>query len=179
MLTPQIRLLHWNKRIQGKIKSYIRVKFTQRATRALSEHFTSHHPRHAQPATHLWSRYSRPHARGPNISTERLYITRRAEWAAAKNLGSYRGNNLDAEGLIHCSTLSQVVGSANRFFQGQQDLVILVIDESLVQPEVKYEGDADNLFPHIYGALNIETVVRSIDFEAGADGIFSLPTELK
>ena len=108
-----------------------------------------------------------------------LHITRRAAWAAAKNLGSYRGNTLDAEGFIHCSTLSQVVGSANRFFQGQQDLVILVIDESLVQPEVKYEGDADNLFPHIYGALNIETVVRSIDFEAGADGIFSLPAELK
>ena len=108
-----------------------------------------------------------------------LHITRRAEWAAAKNLGSHRGNTLDAEGFIHCSKLSQVVGSANRFFQGQQDLVILVIDESLVQPEIKYEGDADNLFPHIYGALNIEAVVKAIDFEAGTDGIFSLPSELQ
>lgn len=107
-----------------------------------------------------------------------LHITQQAEWAAAKNLGAYRGNTLDTEGFIHCSTLKQVVGSANRFFQGQQDLVILVIDEGLVQPEVKYEGDADNLFPHIYGALNVDAVVRSIDFAAGADGIFSLPTEL-
>ncbi len=107
-----------------------------------------------------------------------LHITRRAEWAAAKELGTYRGNTLDAEGFIHCSTIKQVVGSANRFFQGQPDLVILVIDESLVQPEIKYEGSGNNLFPHIYGALNVEAVVRSIDFEAGADGVFGLPPEL-
>ena len=107
-----------------------------------------------------------------------LHITKRTEWAAAKELGAYRGNTLDSEGFIHCSTLKQVVGSANRFFQGQQDLVILVIDEGLVQPEIKYEGDADNLFPHIYGALNVDAVVKSIDFEAGVDGIFSLPSEL-
>jgi uncharacterized protein (DUF952 family) len=107
-----------------------------------------------------------------------LHITRQAEWAAAKDLGAYRGNTLDSEGFIHCSTIKQVVGSANRFFQGQQDLVVLVIDESLVQPEIKYEGDADNLFPHIYGALNVGAVVRSIDFEAGTDGVFGLPLEL-
>jgi uncharacterized protein (DUF952 family) len=107
-----------------------------------------------------------------------LHITQRAEWAAAKELGAYRGNTLDSEGFIHCSTLNQVVGSANRFFHGQQDLVILAIDEGLVQPEIKYEGNEDNLFPHIYGALNVGAVVRSIDLEAGADGIFGLPPEL-
>ncbi len=105
-----------------------------------------------------------------------LHITQRAEWAAAKELGAYRGNTLNSEGFIHCSTLEQVVNSANRFFLGQQDLVVLVIDQSLVQPEIKYEGD--NLFPHIYGALNVEAVVRSIDLEPGADGAFSLPSEL-
>jgi uncharacterized protein (DUF952 family) len=107
-----------------------------------------------------------------------LHITQRSDWAAAKELGAYRGNTLDSEGFIHCSTLQQVAGSANRFFQEQQDLVILVIDVDLVQPEIKYEGAADNLFPHIYGALNVDAVVKSIDFEAGADGIFGLPSEL-
>jgi uncharacterized protein (DUF952 family) len=107
-----------------------------------------------------------------------LHITQRAAWSVAKELGAYRGNTLDSEGFIHCSTIKQVVGSANRFFQGQQDLVILVINEDLVQPEIKYEGDADNLFPHIYGVLNVEAVVRSIDFEAGVDGVFGLPSDL-
>jgi uncharacterized protein (DUF952 family) len=107
-----------------------------------------------------------------------LHITQRSEWAAAKELGTYRGNTLDSEGFIHCSTIEQVVGSANRFFRGQQDLVILVIDLALVQPEIKYEGAADNLFPHIYGALNVGAVVEAIDFEAGVDGIFGLPMEI-
>jgi uncharacterized protein (DUF952 family) len=108
-----------------------------------------------------------------------LHITQRAEWAAAKDLGVYRGSTLDSEGFIHCSTLKQVVSSANRFFLGQQDLVILVIDEKLVQSEIKYEGDTDNVFPHIYGALNVEAVVKSIDFEARTDGVFVLPSELE
>jgi uncharacterized protein (DUF952 family) len=65
-----------------------------------------------------------------------LHITRRLQWETAKNLGSYRGDTLDTEGFIHCSTAAQMIGSANRFFKGQQDLVILVIDRDLVQPEV-------------------------------------------
>jgi uncharacterized protein (DUF952 family) len=123
-------------------------------------------------------RILKEHFNSGDVMKTILHITRRSEWAAAKDLGAYRGNTLDSEGFIHCSTLAQLVGSANRFFHGQPDLVILVIDVGLVQPAIKYEGDADNLFPHIYGALNIEAVVRSIDLEAGADGVFGLPSEL-
>jgi uncharacterized protein (DUF952 family) len=108
-----------------------------------------------------------------------LHITRRLQWETAKNLGSYRSNTLDTEGFIHCSTAAQMIGSANRFFKGQQDLVILVIDRDLVQPQVLDEGAAaDNLFPHIYGALNIDAVVQAIDFAAQADGLFIWPAEL-
>jgi uncharacterized protein (DUF952 family) len=107
-----------------------------------------------------------------------FHITQRSKWSTAKNLGSYRGDTLAAEGFIHCSTIGQVVGSANRFFAGQQDLVILVINEDLIQPTVQYEGEPDNLFPHIYGELNVGAVVKAIDYEAGADGIFVLPDEL-
>jgi uncharacterized protein (DUF952 family) len=107
-----------------------------------------------------------------------FHITQRSQWAVAKDLGSYRGDTLASEGFIHCSTIGQVVGSANRFFAGQQDLVILVIDEGMVQPDIKYEGNPDNLFPHIYGELNVGAVVKVIDYEAGADGIFVLPDEL-
>ncbi len=107
-----------------------------------------------------------------------LHITQRQQWAVAKNLGTYRGDTLDTEGFIHCSTAVQVLGSAHRFFKNQQDLVILVIECDRVQPEIRYEGaDANNLFPHIYGALNINAVAQAIDFEAGADGLFLLPPD--
>lgn len=107
-----------------------------------------------------------------------LHITQRHEWEKAKNLGTYRSNTLDSEGFIHCSTPIQVLGSANRFFKNQTDLVILKIDIDRVTPEIRYEGvDSNNLFPHIYGELNIDAVTGSIDLESHPDGSFILPPE--
>ena len=108
-----------------------------------------------------------------------LHITQRQEWEMAKNLGTYRSHTLASEGFIHCSTTAQAIGSANRFFKNQKDLVILVIDIDRVKPELRYEGaDTTNLFPHIYGELNIDAVVEVIDLESGADGEFILPQEM-
>ena len=77
------------------------------------------------------------------------------------------------------SDLAQVLGSANRFFKDQTDLVILKIDIDRVTPEIRYEGvDQNNLFPHIYGELNIDAVTGSIDLESNPDGSFTLPSEL-
>jgi uncharacterized protein (DUF952 family) len=109
-----------------------------------------------------------------------LHITTRAQWETAKNLGSYRSESLATEGFIHCSTIAQVIGSANRFFKGKKDLVILSIDPSSVTAEIRYEGaESNNLFPHIYGELNIDAVIGSIDLEATPDGVFILPAELQ
>jgi uncharacterized protein (DUF952 family) len=108
-----------------------------------------------------------------------FHITQREQWESAKNLGTYTGNTLESEGFIHCSTLAQVIGSANRFFTGLTDLVILEIEIDRVSPEVRDEGtDKHNLFPHIYGALNVDAVIRSIDLDTDADGSFILPIEL-
>ncbi len=108
-----------------------------------------------------------------------LHITQRDRWETAKNLGTYRSDSLATEGFIHCSTLAQVIGSANRFFQQQPDLVILIIDVDRVTAEIKDEGaDPKNLFPHIYGELNIDAVIQSIDLETNSDGLFVMPKEL-
>jgi uncharacterized protein (DUF952 family) len=108
-----------------------------------------------------------------------LHITQRTEWETAKNLGSYRSDTLVSEGFIHCSTFTQVVGSANRFFKNKKDLVILAIDPNRVNPEIRYEGDdRNNLFPHIYGELNIDAVIQVFDLETPLAGSFALPKEL-
>ncbi len=108
-----------------------------------------------------------------------LHITLADRWTQAKNLGSYRSDTLATEGFIHCSTLTQVIGSANRFFKGLQDVVVLVIDRDRVTAEIRDEGiDPHNLFPHIYGELNIDAVVKAIDLETGTDGLFTMPKEL-
>jgi uncharacterized protein (DUF952 family) len=108
-----------------------------------------------------------------------LHITQSDRWTKAKNLGTYRSDTLATEGFIHCSTLAQVISSANRFFRGLQDLVILVIDLDRVTSEIRYEGtDPHNLFPHIYGELNIDAVIQAVDLETNTDGSFVLPQGL-
>lgn len=108
-----------------------------------------------------------------------FHITTRAAWQTAKNLGTYRSDSLATEGFIHCSTITQVKNSADRFFQDQQDLVILSIDPNRVTAEIRNEGtDPTNLFPHIYGELNIDAVTKVTDLEPPITGKFSLPADL-
>lgn len=108
-----------------------------------------------------------------------FHITHSQQWEAAKQVGFYRGDTLDTEGFIHCSTLPQVTRSANKFFAGKTGLLLLSIDSDKVQAEIKYEEAAGELFPHIYGPLNVGAVVQVVEFVAGEDGKFELPDGLK
>ena len=112
------------------------------------------------------------------------HITQRKAWELARSKGEYRGDTLDAEGFIHCSTSGQVVSVANSYYPGQHGLVLLCIDADKLQAELRYEGPAgppvegENLFPHIYGPLNTDAVTAVVDFEPGPDGLFSLPEDV-
>jgi len=114
------------------------------------------------------------------------HIVKRSEWAEALGRGSYAHDSLRAEGFVHCSTLAQVIDTANRFYRGQDDLVVLCIEESRLNAELKYEPPtmqhdepAGALFPHLYGELNVDAVVRVVALPCDADGSFRLPDELQ
>lgn len=122
-----------------------------------------------------------------------LHITERSRWEAAKAAGEYTAPSLNTEGFIHCSTPQQAVGTANRYFRGQRDLVLLCIDEQQLGAKLKYEPpvrpgavalatgrqNADDLFPHLYGPLAIAAVVNVVDFPPSTDGTYALPAELR
>jgi len=108
-----------------------------------------------------------------------LHITQRQQWEKAKLVGIYRGDTLESEGFIHCSTLKQVIKVANNFFRNQRGLVLLCINSDKVQAEIRYEGvEGEDLFPHIYEALNVDAVFLVVGFEPGDDGQFVLPQEV-
>jgi len=117
-----------------------------------------------------------------------LHITSRVDWAEAQAKGFYVTPSLESEGFIHCSTAGQVVRVANSVFPGHTDLILLQIDtEKLTapikrEPPVHIPGTAPKttdgeLFPHIYGKINLDAVIGTIDFPPNADGTFSLPPE--
>jgi uncharacterized protein (DUF952 family) len=111
------------------------------------------------------------------------HITSREEWAAAQAAGEYRAESLAAQGFIHASTAAQVVDTADRFYRGQDGLVLLCIDSSRVGAPIKYEAASSaehaGLFPHIYGALNMDAVERVVAFPCRADGTFEMPWSLQ
>ncbi len=106
------------------------------------------------------------------------HITKRIEWENAKLVGSYRAESLESEGFIHCSTRSQLTKTANKFFKNQTNLVLLYIDENQVASEIKYEPADNDLFPHIYGELNLDAVYQVIDIEPDTEGLFNLPENI-
>ena len=116
-----------------------------------------------------------------------LHLASNDAWLAADKEGSYRADSLSTEGFIHGSKPSQIVNVANTFYRGQQGLVLLVIDPSKLEAELKWEPPAEpeptharegELFPHIYGPLNLEAVINIIPFEPKTDGYFFLPETL-
>jgi uncharacterized protein (DUF952 family) len=102
------------------------------------------------------------------------HITSHTEWHEAQTRGEYIAPSLQTEGFIHCSTEKQVPHVANAFYRGRNDLVLLVIDEAKLTPELKWEppagppasgiSDAD-LFPHIFGSIALTAVADVLDFK--------------
>jgi len=119
------------------------------------------------------------------------HITSREEWAAAQQAGAYTSPSLDSEGFIHFSKAAQVLPVANAVYKGQRDLILLCVDENALEAELKWEAPAQprhgdpvpvsesDLFPHLYGALNLDAVLRTVDFPANADGSFDLPEQVE
>ncbi|MEH2457206.1 MAG: DUF952 domain-containing protein [Nostoc sp.] len=108
-----------------------------------------------------------------------LHITKRQQWEKAKNIGTYRADSLDSEGFIHCSKSTQILKVANTFFDNQKELVLLFISYDKVQAEIRYEpAEIGELFPRVYGELNIDAVYQVIDLKAAEDGFFELPQEV-
>jgi uncharacterized protein (DUF952 family) len=106
-----------------------------------------------------------------------LHLTFRTDWQAALEAGSYQADSLSSEGFIHCSKPEQVERVANAYYHGKDGLVLLVIDPQKVTPEIRWEPGTDKpdeLFPHIYGPLDLEAVLQVIDFEPNPDGSFTL-----
>ena len=114
-----------------------------------------------------------------------LHITSRVEWKDAQLQGEYIAPSLEAEGFIHCSTEKQVAYVANAFYRGRKDLVLLNIDETKLNSELKWEAPAgppasgiseSDLFPHIFGAINLNAVASVLDLVPDSvSGIFSYP----
>ena len=97
-------------------------------------------------------------------------------WQTAQAAGEYRADSLEAEGFIHCSRPEQVLEVANRYYGGQNSLLLLWIDPSKLTAELRWEPSDGDIYPHLYGPLNLAAIIQVSAFPPDTEGVFrSLP----
>lgn len=108
-----------------------------------------------------------------------LHIAREEDWNKVKteNASYYHPERIKREGFIHCATREQILDAVEFIYKEKINLKILYIDPDKVKAEIVYEDlhSTGEKFPHIYGALNVDAVIRVVDFQPNTEGIFELP----
>lgn len=83
------------------------------------------------------------------------------------------------EGFIHCTDGRQAVSIILTLFCRNEpgEWLVLYIDQDRVQAPIKYEDPA-GIYPHIYGPLNRDAIVKVAEIGRAPDGTFLMPPEL-
>jgi uncharacterized protein (DUF952 family) len=103
-------------------------------------------------------------------------ICPKSQWQEAERQGVFTGAPVDlADGFIHFSTATQVEETAAKHFAGQDDLLLIAIEEEKLGPALRYEPSrGGQLFPHLYGPLALSAVhwVKPLPLDAEGRHLF-------
>jgi uncharacterized protein (DUF952 family) len=104
-------------------------------------------------------------------------ITSASAWREAERQGVYRGSADDLrDGYIHFSTASQVAETARKHYFGQTGLFLVAVDAHALGEALRWEASRnDELFPHLYGELDLGAVTAILDMRARSDGYHDIP----
>lgn len=91
-----------------------------------------------------------------------FHVAHKKDLDQAAESGMYCCESIEAEGFIHCCKPEQLQGVIERYYSGVKGLLLLHIDSDLLQPELVFENTVggDELFPHVYGKINMDAVVQ-------------------
>ena len=80
------------------------------------------------------------------------------------------------DGFIHFSTASQVAETARKHFSGQTGLFLIEVDADALGDALRWEPSRnDELFPHLYGELDLGAVTGVRELRARSDGSHDIP----
>lgn len=101
-----------------------------------------------------------------------VHLTTEREWALARSAGEYRAPSLEHEGFIHLSRPDQILAVANSFYRDLEGTLLLWLDPSKLSAAVRWEQVGEEVFPHLYGPLNLEAVAAVTPLNMSEDGFF-------
>lgn len=104
-------------------------------------------------------------------------LVRAPKWKDAAANGFFAGSDHDkADGFVHLSTGDQVEGTADRYFAGLTDVLLLKLDRDRLHGDVRMErSSGGDLYPHLYGSVPLEAVLEADPVPLGPEGRLILP----
>ncbi len=82
-------------------------------------------------------------------------------WETFKDKDFYYATSLEDEGFIHCSFAEQLDGVLQRYYKDAEKVLILEIDTEKLKSKLVNEPSTNNeVYPHIYGGINLDSVVN-------------------
>jgi uncharacterized protein (DUF952 family) len=108
----------------------------------------------------------------------RIYkICPASAWREAERQGVYRGSADDArDGFIHFSNAAQLAETAQKHFAGQTGLLLVEVDADALGERLHWERSRnDELFPHLFGELDLGAVIGVRDLRLRSDGSHDIP----
>ena len=98
------------------------------------------------------------------------------EWALAKDKGVYLGSKKDLEdGYIHFSEQFQIAGTLEKFFKGQENLLLLKINTDKLEHLLWEQASDGNMFLHLYSPLEMNNLIEEYEINKDDKGNFILP----
>ncbi|HSB67203.1 MAG TPA: peptide chain release factor N(5)-glutamine methyltransferase [Anaerolineales bacterium] len=94
------------------------------------------------------------------------------EWQNHREGEDFREPSLDQEGFIHCSQPEQILEVANRYYQGNLEMVVLWINPEKLLSKIRWELAGSSYYPHVYGPINPEAIEATTPLQIGRDGIY-------
>jgi uncharacterized protein (DUF952 family) len=101
-----------------------------------------------------------------------VHICSTEDWQSSQTAGEYWAESLQSEGFIHFSRPDQAVDTANRYYAGRRDLLLLWVDSQALVAELRWEISHGDRYPHLYGPLNLEAVLQVSPFLPDDEGVF-------
>ena len=103
-------------------------------------------------------------------------VCTKSEWQEIKNKGQLTGSKKDLEdGYIHFSGDEQVAETLKKFYQKQNDLILLKVDTLKLDHLLWEQASDGNMFPHLYSVLDMSNVVDEFEITLNDDGSHNLP----
>ena len=107
-------------------------------------------------------------------------LVRDVEWAKAQKEGVFGGSPDDLrDGFLHFSAAHQLRATAEKHFAGEAGLVLLTVNPAAVGEKLRWEvSRGGEKFPHFYGALKLDAILRVDHLTRDARGRLLFPREI-